>query len=246
MGQKTSPTGFRIGITEDWRSRWYPPRKSLYGELLVEDEKIRRYIDERLNRQPPYAAVSKVEIERTANEIKVMIFTGRPGLVIGPKGAEVDKLRESLEELTDRRINVSVHEIKNADLNAKLVGEAVAEQLVRRSSFRRTMKQRAEAAMAAGALGVKIQCSGRLGGAEMKRSETTIMGSIPLATLRAHVDYDTSEARCTYGVIGIKVWIYKGSYGAEIEENPSDGHDAKTRQVPKGAKRANPRKGQSR
>jgi small subunit ribosomal protein S3 len=244
MGQKVSPTGFRIGVTEDWRSRWYSPRKSMFGELLVEDERIRRYIDHQLNRQPPYAAVSRVEIERTTNEIKVMVFTGRPGLVIGPKGGEVDKLKEALEELTDRRVNVSVHEIKNPDMDAKLVAEAIAEQLMRRASFRRTMKQRAEAVMAAGARGVKIQCSGRLGGAEMRRSETTILGSIPLATLRGNVDYDTALARCNYGVIGVKVWIYKGLYGEG--EEPTHGDDAKARQVPKGAKRQNPRPGRSR
>ena len=244
MGQKVSPTGFRVGITEDWRSRWYAP-KAAYGEFLVEDEQIRRFIDRKLNRQPPYAAVSKVEIERTREEVKVMVFTGRPGLVIGPKGGEVDKLKDELEGLTNRRVNVSVHEIKNPDLNAKLVAEAIAEQLVRRAAFRRTMKQRAEAVMAAGALGVKLTCSGRLGGAEMRRSETTILGSIPLASLRSHIDYDTAIARCTYGVIGVKVWIYKGPYGEEIEESAHGAH-AKARQVPKGPKGPRSRPGRPR
>jgi len=238
MGQKVTPTGFRVGITEDWKSRWYAP-KAAYGAFLIEDEKIRRYIDRKLNRQPPYAAVSKVEIERTREEIKVMVFTARPGLVIGPKGGEVDKLKEQLESLTDRRVNVTVHEVKNPDLNAKLVAEAVAEQLARRASFRRTMKQRAEAGMAAGARGVKIQCAGRLGGAEMKRTETVIMGSIPLTRLQAKIDYDTAEAHCTYGIIGVKVWIYLGPYGEQ--EESGDGPYAKARQVQKAAKGPNPR-----
>lgn len=244
MGQKVSPTGFRIGITEEWRSRWYAP-KAAFGEFLVEDAKIREFVDKKLNRQPPYAAVSKIEIDRTREEVKVKIHTGRPGLVIGPKGGEVDKLKDELETLTNRRVNVSVHEIKNPDLNAKLVAEAIAEQLQRRASFRRTMKQRAEAAMAAGAKGVKIMCKGRLGGAEMRRSETTILGSIPLATLWAHVDYGVATAFCTYGTLGVKVWIYKGTYGEEIEESAHGSH-AKTRKAPKGPKRSNPRQGNAR
>ncbi|MDD4889634.1 MAG: 30S ribosomal protein S3 [Phycisphaerae bacterium] len=244
MGQKVSPIGFRVGITEDWKSRWYAP-KAAYGSFLIEDEKIRKFVDKKLNRQPPYAAVSKVEIERTREEVKVMVFTARPGLVIGPKGGEVDKLKEQLENMTDRRVNVTVHEVKNPDLNSKLVAEAVAEQLVRRASFRRTMKQRAEAAMVAGAKGIKIQCAGRLGGAEMKRTETTILGSIPLTRLQAHIDYDTAEAFCTYGAIGVKVWIYLGSYGDVIEES-GDGSHAKTRQVPKAPKGPHSREGHSR
>ena len=242
MGQKVSLTGFRVGITMDWLSRWYAP-KAAYGNFLIEDEKIRRFIDRKLNRQPPYAAVSKVEIERTREEVKVMVFTGRPGLVIGPKGGEVDKLKEQLELLTDRRVNVTVHEIKNPDLNAKLVAEAIAEQLVRRASFRRTMKQRAEAAMVAGARGVKIQCAGRLGGADMKRTETTIMGSIPLQRLQANIDYNTAEAFCTYGAIGVKVWIYLGLFG---QEESGDGANAQARQVPKAPKGPYPREGHTR
>lgn len=244
MGQKVSPTGYRVGITEDWQSRWYAP-KAAFGGFLIEDEKIRKFVDKKLNRQPPYAAVSKIEIERTREEIKVMIHTARPGLVIGPKGGEVDKLKEALEDLTDRRVNVTVHEVRNPDLNAKLVGEAVAEQLVRRAAFRRTMKQRAEAAMAAGAIGVKIQCSGRLGGAEMKRTETTILGSIPLQRLQARIDYGLSQAFCTYGVIGVKVWIYLGSYGEPIEES-GDGANAKARQVSKAPKGPYSREGHAR
>jgi small subunit ribosomal protein S3 len=245
MGQKVSPIGYRVGITQDWLSRWYAP-KAAYGGFLIEDEKIRRFVDKKLNRQPPYAAVSKIEIERTREEIKVMIHTARPGLVIGPKGGEVDKLKEELEDLTDRRVNVTVHEVRNPDLNAKLVGEAVAEQLMRRAAFRRTMKQRAEAAMAAGALGVKIQCSGRLGGAEMKRTETAILGSIPLQRLQANIDYALSQAYCTYGVIGVKVWIYLGSFGEPVVEESGDGAHAKARQVSKAAKGPHSREGDSR
>ncbi|MCH7527132.1 MAG: 30S ribosomal protein S3, partial [Planctomycetes bacterium] len=184
MGQKINPTGFRIGITEGWRSRWFAP-KAAYGEFLIEDYKIRDYIDRQLNRRPPHAAVARVEIERTRNEVKVFLHTARPGLVIGPKGAEVDKLREALEDLIDRKTSINIVEVKSPDTNAKLVAESIAEQLKKRGSFRRVMKQRCETAMAAGVKGIKIKCSGRLGGAEMARRETQIRGSIPLNTLQA-------------------------------------------------------------
>lgn len=216
MGQKTHPLGFRIGITEGWRSRWYAP-KSLYGEFLVEDQGIRRYVERRLNQQPPYAAVSKIEIERTRNEVKVILHTARPGLVIGPKGSEVDKLKEELESLIERKISLNIVEIRSPDLNARLVAEALAEQLKKRGGFRRLMKQRAEGCMAAGAKGVKITCAGRLGGAEMARRETKLMGSIPLHTLQAHVDYAVVPSFTKYGVIGVKVWVYQGRYGEEVE-----------------------------
>ena len=217
MGQKVNPIGFRTGITQGWLSRWYAP-KAAYGEFLVEDERIRRYVDRKLNRQPPYAAVSKVEIERTRNEVKVVLHTARPGLVIGPKGAEVDKLRVELEDLVDRKISVNIVEIKQPDLDAQLCAEAIAEQLKKRASFRRVMKMRAEAVMAAGARGVKILCKGRLGGSEMARREKVIVGSIPLQTLQADVDYGYAIARCSYGTIGCKVWIYRGMLGEQPEE----------------------------
>ena len=217
MGQKVSPIGFRTGITKGWKSRWFAP-KSNYGEFLVEDEKIRRFINARLNEQPPYAAVASVEIERTREEVKVILRTARPGLVIGPKGSEVDRLKGELERLTDRRVNVNIIEIKNPDLNAQLVGSGIAEQLRRRASFRRTIKQRCEATMNAGAKGVKIQCSGRLGGAEMSRTETQILGSIPLQTLDADVDYGMIHAKTTYGTLGVKVWIYRGMKGEAISD----------------------------
>ena len=217
MGQKVSPISYRTGVTIGWKSRWYA-RKSAFGEFLVEDEKIRRFIDKRLNRQPPYAAVSSVEIERTREEVKVILRTARPGLVIGPKGAEVDKLRAALEDLTNRRVSINILEVKRPDIDARLVAENVAEQLKRRASFRRTMKQRADTTMQAGAKGIKIIVSGRLGGAEMSRSEAIIKGSIPLHTLEADVDYAMAPAMTTYGVIGVKVWIFRGMFGEALPE----------------------------
>ena len=219
MGQKVSPIGFRTGITIGWKSRWFAP-KSAFGDFLVEDQKIRKFVDDRLNRKPPYAAVAKTEIERTRDDVKVTLFTARPGLVIGPKGAEIDRLREELEDLIDRRVNVNVVEVKHPDLNAQLVAESISEQLKRRGAFRRLMKQHCENTMAAGALGVKIMCSGRLGGAELARRETQFLGSIPLQTLQANVDYGLAVSITTYGTIGIKVWIYRGMFGFEPEPNP--------------------------
>lgn len=216
MGQKVSPIGFRTGIRLGWQSTWFAP-KANYGEFLIEDQKIREFIDKKFNRQMPKGGVAKVEVVRTRNEVKVTLHSSRPGVVIGPRGGEVDKLREEIEALTGRKVNVNVIEIKEPDLNAKLAGETIAEQLCKRGSFRRAMKQQCEATMTAGAKGVKIMCSGRLGGAEIARSETQKMGSIPLHTLDADVDYATSTARTTYGAIGIKVWIYKGKYGEVLE-----------------------------
>lgn len=216
MGQKTSPIGFRTGITLGWRSTWYASKDN-YGVFLLEDARIRDYVDGKFNRQPPYAAVSKVQIARTRNEVNVTLYTARPGMVIGPRGAEVDKLREEIEKLVGRKINVNVMEIKEPALDAKLAAEAIAGQLKKRASFRRVMKQQCELAMEAGAMGVKIICGGRLAGAEMARRETQKLGSIPLQTLDANVDYATATAKTTYGTVGIKVWIYKGKFGQEIE-----------------------------
>lgn len=216
MGQKVNPLGFRVGITEDWKSRWYAPKQA-YGEFLGEDFRIRRFVDNKLNRRPPFAAVSDILIERTREEVKVTVRTARPGLVIGPKGAEVDKLREELEDLIKRKVGpITVVEIKNPDLNAQLVAEAIAEQLKKRASFRRVLKQRADSTIQAGAKGIKIQVSGRLGGAEIARSEHTVVGSIPLTTLQANVDYGYAIAYTTYGTIGIKCWIYRGMYGEDV------------------------------
>jgi small subunit ribosomal protein S3 len=219
MGQKVSPTGFRTGVTLGWQSTWFAPKAS-YGDFLVEDQKIRRYVDRKFNRSMPKGAVAKTEIVRTRNEVKVTLYSARPGVVIGPRGGEVDKLREELEHLTGRAMNVNVIEIKEPDLNATLIGEAIAEQLGKRASFRRTMKQFCEQAMNAGAKGVKIICSGRLAGSEMARKETQKLGSIPLHTLDANVDYAQATARTTYGAIGIKVWVYKGKFGEEVSQAP--------------------------
>ncbi|MCC6579959.1 MAG: 30S ribosomal protein S3 [Phycisphaeraceae bacterium] len=222
MGQKVHPFGFRVGITEAHRSRWYAP-KALYGELLVEDEKIRRFLDQRLNRRPPFAAVADIHIERTREELKVIIRTARPGLVIGPKGQNIEELTHELQDLTGRNVSINCIEITNPDADAQLIGESIAEQLQKRSSFRRVIKMKGDAALAAGAKGIKVQLSGRLGGHEMSRKEDLRLGAIPLQTLQAHVDYGFAKAFTTYGVIGVKVWVYKGMYTdvkeAELESN---------------------------
>ncbi len=216
MGQKVNPTGFRVGITEDWKSRWFAP-KSAYGEFLIEDVQVRSHIDNKLNRRPPFAAVSDILIERTREEVTVTLKTARPGLVIGPKGAELDKLREELEDLIRRKIApIKVIEVKNPDLNPQLVAEAVAEQLKKRASFRRVLKQRLESTMTAGAKGIRISVSGRLGGAEIARCEKVTVGSVPLTTLQADIGYGYAIALTTYGTIGVKVWIYRGMKGEEV------------------------------
>ncbi|MFC1737688.1 30S ribosomal protein S3 [Planctomycetota bacterium] len=224
MGQKVSPIGFRTGIRLDWQSNWFAV-KADYGDLLVEDQQIRRLVDRKYNRQMPKGAVAKVEIIRTRNEIKVTLHSGRPGVVIGPRGGEVDNLRLELEELTGRKVDINVTEIRDPELNATIVAEAIAEQLAKRASFRRTMKQHCESSMNSGAKGVKIICSGRLGGAEMARRETQMLGSIPLHTLDANVDYALATSKTTYGTIGVKVWIYKGKFG----EEPEPSHHRKRR-----------------
>lgn len=226
MGQKCNPTGFRVGITEGWKSRWYAPKAS-FGAFLVEDEKLREFVDKHMNRgvpfrddpnktPPPVVGVSKVEIERTRDEVKVILHTARPGMVIGAKGAEVEKLKERLEDLIERRVNVSIVEIKHPDIDSRLIGTAIGEQLKKRASFRRVMKQKCEQAIAGGAKGVKIVCSGRLGGAELARTEKQMLGSIPLQTLQADVDFSVTHVTTTVGVLGIKVWVYRGMYGDEI------------------------------
>src|SRR3954447_22720879 len=218
MGQKVNPIGFRVGITEDWSSKWYAP-KAAYGAFLIEDHKIRKLIDAKLNRRPPFAAVARIDIERTREEVTITLRTARPGLVIGPKGAEVDKLREELEDMIKRKVApVKVIEIKNPDLNAQLVAEAIGEQLKKRASFRRVLKMRAESTMQAGAKGIKMVISGRLGGAEIARTKQSVVGSIPLTTLQANVDYGYAPAFTTYGAIGVKCWIYRGMYGEEVLE----------------------------
>ncbi len=230
MGQKTHPFGLRVGITEAHKSRWYAP-KALYGELLVEDYKIRQFVDKRLNRTPPFAAVSDIHIERTREELKVVVKTARPGLVIGPKGAEVEKLTNDLQYMTGRKVSISIIEIKNPDIDPQLIGEAVAEQLKKRASYRRVVKMRAEAALQAGAKGVRILLAGRLGGAELARRMDTRMGSMPLSTFQANVQYGFAQAFTSYGTIGIKVWVYRGEYSQNVteEEGISDAAGARPR-----------------
>jgi small subunit ribosomal protein S3 len=229
MGQKTHPFGLRVGITEAHKSRWYAP-KALFAELLVEDYKIRKFVDKRLNRTPPFAAVSDVHIERTREELTVIVKTARPGLVIGPKGAEIEKLTNDLQALTGRKVIVKIVEIKNPDTDAKLIAESIGEQMKKRANFRRLLKQRTEGAMQAGAKGIRIQVSGRLGGAEMSRVFSQRLGSIPLSTLQANVDYACVHAFTTYGVIGTKVWVYKGMFtDAEEEQIDSKAAGARAR-----------------
>ncbi|MDP6602045.1 MAG: 30S ribosomal protein S3 [Phycisphaerales bacterium] len=227
MGQKVHPFGFRVGVTEAHKSRWYAP-KALFGELLVEDFKIREFVDRRLNRTPPFAAVSDIYLERTREELTVIVKTARPGLVIGPKGVEIDKLSADLQVMTGRKVSVKIVEIRSPDTSSMLVAEAIAEQMKKRSNFRRLLKQRCEAAMQAGAKGVRIQVSGRLGGAEMSRKFVTREGSIPLSTLQANVDYASVTSFTTYGAIGVKVWIYKGMF--------TDGEEDQTESKAAGAR----------
>ena len=207
MGQKVYPTGFRLGITENWRSRWFADKN--YAETLGNDLEIRKYLKKRLSR----AAVSRVEIERAGDKVKIIIFTARPGIVIGKKGAEIDNLRHDLEKVVgvDRgHLSVDVIEIKRPELDATLVAQSVAEQLEGRVAFRRAMRKAVQTARKSGAKGIRIQCSGRLGGAEMGRREWYREGRVPLHTLRAKIDYGTAVAHTTMGACGVKVWIYLG------------------------------------
>jgi small subunit ribosomal protein S3 len=205
MGQKVRPTGLRLGITEGWRSQWYAGKKD-FGSLLVEDQTIRNHVKKNYG----FAGISVVEIERTREGAEVILHTARPGLIIGRKGAGVDKLKEELEKITGRQINIKIKEVNCPELNAQLIAEGIAEQLQRRAAFRRIMKRAVDTAMDAGAGGIKIQISGRLAGAEIARSESVIKGKIPLHTLRANIDYGFYEAVTTYGTIGVKVWVYTG------------------------------------
>ncbi len=204
MGQKVNPIGLRVGIIRDWESKWYAEKD--YADLLHEDLKIREYIEKRLKD----ASVSKIEIERAANRVNVTIHTAKPGMVIGKGGSEVEALRKALNQLTNKRVHINIFEIKQADLDAKLVAENIARQLENRISFRRAMKQAIQRTMRAGAKGIKTEVSGRLGGADIARSEHYSEGTVPLHTLRADIDYGTAEADTTYGKLGIKVWIYRG------------------------------------
>jgi len=207
MGQKIRPTGFRVGITDDWRSRWYA-KKADYGNLLVEDQAIRKFVKKNYG----HAGVPRVDIERKTEggTVVVIIRALKPGVLIGRKGANIDKLKNQLAKMTGRNVELKILEIDRPELDAQLVGEGIAEQLKRRMSFRRVIKKTIEVSMQAGALGCKVQVSGRLGGHEMARTEHSSMGSIPLQTLRADIDYGFAEGLTTHGIIGVKVWIFKG------------------------------------
>lgn len=204
MGQKVNPIGLRVGIIRDWESRWYAEKD--YATLLHEDLKIRNYLKKKLFA----SGIAKVEIERAANRLKVTIFTARPGLVIGRGGAEVENIRKQLETITGKQVALNIAEVKTPELNAQLVAENIAFQLMKRTSFRRAMKQAITRTLRLGALGVKVKCSGRLMGAEIARTEGYSEGKVPLHTLRADIDFGFAEANTTYGKIGVKVWIYKG------------------------------------
>ncbi len=217
MGQKVNPYGFRLGITTDWKSRWFAEGAE-YKDSLVEDWKIRDYLRKQLER----AAVSRVEIERTRDRLRIDVYTARPGIVIGRRGAEADRLRADLAKMTGNpKIHFNIQEIKQPELDATLIAQGVADQLAGRVSFRRAMKRAVQTAMKAGAQGIRVQCGGRLGGAEMSRKEWYREGRVPLHTLRADIDYGQAEARTTFGRIGVKVWIYKGEilpYKSAVEE----------------------------
>jgi len=206
MGQKIHPYGFRLGVTTEWKSRWFADRRE-YGDFVIEDWQIRDYLMTEL----PHAAISRVEIERTRDRLRVDVHTARPGIVIGRKGSEADRLRQGLASITrNPKVQLNIQEIKQPELDAALIAQGVADQLAGRVAFRRAMKRAVQNAQKAGAQGIRVQCSGRLGGSEMARSEWYREGRVPLHTLRADIDYGFREARTTYGRIGVKVWIYKG------------------------------------
>ncbi|MFC1596618.1 30S ribosomal protein S3 [Planctomycetota bacterium] len=234
MGQKVNPTGYRTGIMTGWKSRWYASKQE-FADLLVEDKKIRDFVKKRKDRggKPMYPMIAKIEIERTRDEVKVALYSARPGVLIGRKGERVEELQAELQTLTGRRINIKIEEVNRPEIVAQLVAEDVAEQLSKRASFRRTMKRALEQTMEAGAKGIKIQLAGRLGGAEMARREKQIAGSIPLSTLQAKIDYGFTEAKIAQGHIGVQVWINQGTYS----EDESDGIDAQASQASKKPKR---------
>ena len=228
MGQKVNPIGFRTGVMLDWKSRWYASKKE-FPELLLEDKKLRDYVTKKYK----FAGIPKVEIERTRDEVRVVLHAARPGVIIGRKGQQVEQLQDELQNLIGRRINIKIEEIARPEIQAHLVAEDIAEQLGKRMAFRRTMKRALEQTMEAGAKGIKVQMAGRLGGAEMARREKQIAGSIPLSTLRAKIDYGFVEAKTAQGHIGVQVWINQGEY-----EDQEDGADAQEGQAPKKPKRS--------
>jgi small subunit ribosomal protein S3 len=233
MGQKVRPTGFRVGIMTDWLSQWYANKQD-FAELLVEDKKIRTYVKRRYGN----SGISRIKIERTREKVTIYIYSARVGMIIGKKGQEIDKLTAQLENLVHRHIEIKTIEVNRPEVDAQLVAEDIAEQLEKRASFRRTMKRALDNTMENGAKGIRIQLSGRLGGAEMARCEKAMNGSIPLSTLRAKVEYGFTEASTAQGNIGVKVWINNGDY---LVEETSDGPDAQARKVSKKPARKGPR-----
>ena len=223
MGQKVNPNGFRVGIIKNWDSRWMA-KKGQFADFIVEDDKIRKFI----KKNQYDAGISKIEIERASNKVAVTLFTAKPGMVIGQKGAGLENLRAQLSKLTDKNVVLNVREIRKPDVDAQLIAENVAQQLERRIAFRRAMKSAIGRAMRSGDLkGIKIQTGGRLGGAEIARAESYHEGSIPLQTIRADIDYGFAEAKTTYGIIGVKVWIYKGEvFGQKSQSKKSEGGKA--------------------
>ncbi|WP_018618702.1 30S ribosomal protein S3 [Spirosoma luteum] len=253
MGQKINPIGLRLGIVRGWESSWYGGKE--FAEKLVEDEKIRKYVAARI----PKGAIARVVIERTLKRVTLTIHTARPGIVIGKGGGEVDKIKEELKKITGKDVQINIFEIKRPEVDAKLVGEAIAQQLQARISFRRAMKQAIQSALRVGAQGIKVKVSGRLGGAEIARSEQYKEGRVPLHTLRADIDYAISEAQTVYGKIGIKVWIFKGEvYGkrdlspaammtqAQAGERSTSSSDRGDRRGPRGDRDGNDRGGRGR
>lgn len=222
MGQKVHPKGLRVGIIRNWESNWYADKN--YTELLHEDIKIREYVKQKLF----LAGISSVEIERAANRLKISIHTAKPGIVIGRGGTEVENLRKHLEKMTEKKVSVNIIEIKKPELDAQLVAEGIAAQLVKRVAFRRAMKQAVSRTMRLGALGIKISCAGRLAGAEIARTEWYSEGKVPLHTLRADIDYGFAEADTTYGKIGVKVWLYKGEVLPDIKNRKEENTNART------------------
>lgn len=228
MGQKVRPTGFRTGIMLDWQSTWYAGKQD-FAELLVEDDKVRRYVKRKYGK----SGIARIRIERTREKVVVYIYSARVGMIIGKKGTEVDKLTKELEDLTHRHIEVKTMEVNRPEVDAQLVAEDVAEQLEKRQSFRRTMKRTMDTTMEAGARGIRLQLSGRLGGSEMARCEKSMVGSIPLSTLRAKIDYGFAEAKTAQGHIGVKVWINNGDF-LEEDTNATDAQAGKISKKPAG------------
>lgn len=216
MGQKVNPLGLRLNITRTWDSIWYADKE--YSTYLIEDQKIKKFLKKRLQ----HAGLSKVKIERTGEQVRIKLFTARPGIVIGKKGAEIEILKKELEKLINRKVTLDIQEVRRPEADAQLVAENIAQQLVRRIAFRRAMKKAVSSALRFGVKGIKISCSGRLGGAEMSRCEWVREGRVPLHTLRADVDYALAEANTTYGIIGVKVWIFNGEVLSDTDKGTAE------------------------